>query len=188
MTAPNTVDWTILIADDEPGIRDLMTAWLEPQYDLRVAGDGKEALALVDEDVDMALLDRRMPGLSGDEVLDMLRESGHDFPVAMITAVTPDVDIVDMPFDDYIVKPIAKDELVRTVDLLRKRADYDEQSREFFRLASKRGRLRASENVDHHTNEEYKRITEEIEDLREELDDVLTDIAEADLQRAFQSI
>lgn len=188
MNSTHTTDWTILIADDEPGMRELLTAWLAPEYDLRVAADGNEALELTDDGVDLALLDRRMPGMTGDELLDELRDRDFDFPVAMITAVTPDLEIVDMPFDDYVVKPIAKDELIRTIDLLQKRADYDARSRRFFRLASKQGKLRASENVDHHTSEEYEQITREIERLRDELDEVLQDIAADDLQVAFQQV
>lgn len=188
MTAQQSRTWTILIVDDEPGIRDLMTAWLHGEYDVRVAEDGEEALAKLDDEVDIALLDRRMPGISGDELLRELRDRDYTFPVGMITAVTPDVDIVDMPFDDYVVKPVTKDELVRTVELLQKRADYDDRSRRFFRLASKRGKLRASENVDHHTNEEYQQVCAELEELRAELDDVLSDIAEEDMEIAFQQV
>lgn len=188
MNETYTRDWTVVVVDDEPGIRDLMTAWLEEDYEVRTAEDGRRALDIVDGDVDIGLLDRRMPGMSGDELLAELREREYTFPIAMITAVTPDVDIVDMAFDDYVVKPIAKDELVRTVDLLRKRADYDEHSRQFFRLASKRGRLRSSENVDHHSNPEYEMVTEEMESLREHLDDVLTDISEEDLERAYHQL
>lgn len=188
MTATHAADWTILLVDDEPGIRELMTEWLEPRFDVRVAADGEDALQRVDDEVDIGLLDRRMPRMSGDELLDTLRDRGYDFPVAMITAVAPDLDILELPFDDYVEKPIAKDELIRTVELLQKRADYDERSRELFRLAAKRGQLRASDKVDHHTSEEYQQITAEITELREELDGVLADIAEEDMERAFQQV
>ena len=181
-------DWTVLVVDDEPGIRELMTAWLAEEYEVRTAADGETALELVDDSVDIALLDRRMPGISGDDLLDELRERGYTFPVAMITAVAPDIDIVDMPFDDYVVKPIAKDELYRIVDLLEKRAAYDEKSRQYFRLASKRAKLRSAEHVDHHTNDEYQALGQEMEQLQTELDDVLTDIADEGLVRAYQQI
>jgi DNA-binding response OmpR family regulator len=106
----------------------------------------------------------------------------------MITAVTPDVDIVDMPFDDYIVKPIAKDELVRMVELLKRRADYDAKSRKYFRLASKCAKLRSSGNVDHNTNQEYRELREEIDVLRKELDETLSAIADDDPDRVYQRV
>jgi DNA-binding response OmpR family regulator len=188
MSEHTSPGWTVLIVDDEPGIRDLMTAWLDGDYRVRTAGDGEEALAAIDDSVDIALLDRRMPGMSGDELLEELRCRGYEIPVGMITAVTPDVDIVDMAFDDYVVKPVAKDELVRTVELLRTRADYDDQSRRFFRLASKRAKLRASQHIDHHTNPEYEALEAEMETLRDHLDEVLAELSETDIARAYQQI
>lgn len=188
MTETHSSDWTVLVADDERGMRELLTAWLEPEYDLRVASDGEEAMELADDDVDLALLDRRMPGLSGDEVLERLRAQNHSFPVAMITAVSPDLDIIDMPFDDYVVKPVSKEELLHTVEMLKKRVDFDDRSRRFFRLASKKGKLKAADAVDHRSSEEYQRISREIEALRQDLDAVLTELVTDDPKAAFQQI
>lgn len=188
MTPRTSSPWTVLIVDDEPGIRDLMATWLDGEYHVVTAADGDEALSILDETIDIALLDRRMPGLSGDDLLEELRAREYQFPVGMITAVTPDVDILDMPFDDYVVKPVAKDELVRTVELLRKRADFDHQSRRFFRLASKRAKLRGSQHVDHHSNPEYQQLEAEMADLRDRLDEMLGDIGDEDIQRAYQRI
>lgn len=188
MTAKQATDGTILVVDDEPGIRELLTAWLADEYDLRVAVSAKEGREHLDRDVDLALIDRRMPGVSGDELLDRVREAGHEFPVAMITAVTPELDILDMPFDDYIVKPIEKEELLRKVELLLKRSEFDERSRRLFRLAAKRGTLRASEEVEHYASEEYQQITEEIEEIRADLEDVLAEITESDPLLAYQRL
>jgi DNA-binding response OmpR family regulator len=52
-----------------------------------------------------------MPGPSGGEVLDRIREEGYDVRVAMVTAVDPDFDILDMGFDDYVTKPTTRGEL-----------------------------------------------------------------------------
>jgi DNA-binding response OmpR family regulator len=111
------------------------------EYEVRTATGGPEALDLVDEEVDVALLDRRMPRMSGDELLDKLRERGIEAKVAMLTAVDPDVDIVDMPFDDYRTKPVAAAELRGLVRTLLLRASYDERCQEFFQLASKKAAL-----------------------------------------------
>ncbi len=188
MTTPRTSEWTVLIVDDEPGIRELMATWLEGEYQVVTAADGEKALSVVDETIDIALLDRRMPGLSGDDLLEELRARDYQFPVGMITAVTPNIDIVDMSFDDYVVKPVAKDELVRTVELLRKRADFDNQSRQFFRLASKRAKLRSSQHVNHHSNPEYEQIEAEMADLRDRIAETLGEIGDKDIQRAYQRI
>lgn len=188
MTSHSPPDTTVLVVDDESGIRDLLEAWLEDDYEVLSAGDGKQALDLLDESIDVALLDRRMPGVTGDDVLRTIRDRGYTFPVAMITAVSPDVDIVDMAFDDYVVKPVTKSDVRSVVETLLQRVTYDERSREFFRLASKKARLESSEMVDHRESEEYDDLVERMNALRADLDDVLTTLSASDYKRVFQQL
>ena len=68
-------DATVLVVDDEEAVADAYTAQLEGEYETRTAYSGKEALETVDDGVDIVLLDRRMPGRSGDEVLERDRKS-----------------------------------------------------------------------------------------------------------------
>jgi len=110
---------TVLIVDDDREVVRTYRRYLEDTYAIREAYDGEEALETIDDDVDVVLLDRLMPGASGGEVLDRIREQEYDVRVAMVTAVDPDFDIVDMGFDDYVTKPTTREELRRTVaDLL----------------------------------------------------------------------
>ncbi|MDY7082664.1 MAG: response regulator, partial [Halobacteria archaeon] len=60
---------TIVVVDDEQAVADMYYEWLEGEYDVKKAYDGEEALEKIDQDTDLVLLDRRMPGMSGDEVL-----------------------------------------------------------------------------------------------------------------------
>ena len=142
MTDPQSVvgdsSPTVLAVDDEPDLAELYRVYLDDTYDVRVATGGEEALSMMDDSVDVVLLDRRMPDMSGHEVLDMIREKGYDARIAMLTAVEPDVDIVDMPFDDYKTKPVTREDLVALVEVLLHRAAFDERSQRFFALASKR--------------------------------------------------
>jgi DNA-binding response OmpR family regulator len=132
---------TVLAVDDEPDLAELYRVYLDPAYDVRIATGGEEAIDAMDDTVDVVLLDRRMPGMSGHEVLDEIRDEGYDARVAMLTAVEPDVDIVEMPFDDYKTKPVTKEDLVTLVEVLLHRAAFDEQSQKFFALASKKAAL-----------------------------------------------
>jgi DNA-binding response OmpR family regulator len=104
---------------------------------VHAATSGADALAAVDDAVDVVLLDRQMPETTGEAVLDELRARGVDCQVAMLTAVEPDGDVLGMPFDDYRTKPVARSELVGLVKSLLARATYDERTRALFRLASK---------------------------------------------------
>ena len=99
-------DPLVLIVDDEAEVAETYALRLEGSYETRIAHGGEEALEVMDDDVDAVLLDRRMPDTHGDDVLAQLRERGYDCPVIMATAVDPDLNILEMDFDDYLCKPI----------------------------------------------------------------------------------
>ena len=107
---------TVLLVDDERELVEIYEMWFEGEYETRSAYGGKKALEVFDETIDVVLLDRRMPRMSGDEVLERLRENGHDCPVVMVTAVEPDQGIVELAFDEYVVKPADRAELIEAVD------------------------------------------------------------------------
>ena len=119
---------TILAVDDERGLVDIYRTWFGEQYDVRTASGGREALSAFDDSIDLVVLDRRMPGVSGDEVLEEIRGSDHDCPVVMVTAVEPDEGMVELPFDAYVVKPVDKEELLETVQRTLTRASDDTAS------------------------------------------------------------
>ena len=164
-------DPTLLIVEDERELADLFAAWLNDDYECRLAYDGREALELVDDSVDVILLDRRMPGLSGDDVLDELRDLGYRCPVGMVTAVEPDFDIVEMGFDDYIGKPVGADELREFVSSLQAVSEYDSDVQELFRLSAKRASLEAAKNdAELARSEEYQRLLERINERKRAAD------------------
>lgn len=176
---------TILLVDDEPDVVDAYAALLQNSYDVRTATGGEAALHQVDEDVDLIFLDRRMPGMSGDELLGELRQQGYEMPVAMLTAVDPDVDIIEMPFDDYLTKPVEREQLLSKVRVLLNRAEFDETSREFYRLASKKATLEA-EGFDE-GDESYQELVEQMGTLQNELDETLSEMFDDDPESAFRS-
>lgn len=169
---------TVLMVDDEAGLLELFEAYLEAYCETRTTTNGENALELVDETVDVAILDRRMPGMTGDEILEEIRAAGYQFPVAMLTAIQADVDIIEMPFDAYLTKPVARDELVNVIEVLVGRRGYDEKSREFFRLAAKKRSLEANLDVDKGEDSEYEKLVERMDALREELNDTLETLIE----------
>jgi len=167
----------VLVVEDEPDLADLYATWLSVEYEVRTAYGGREAIELLDDVVDVILLDRRMPDLPGDEVLEVVRDRGLDCRVAMVTAVEPDFDIIAMGFDDYLVKPVSKDDLRDTVDSLLLRDEYDEGIGELFSLASKKALLESEKGPeDLKTNDEYQHLTDRISDLRTNLDTTLQNL------------
>jgi len=176
----------VLVVDDERPLADLYTAWLGDEYDVDVAYGGEEALEVIDADVDVVLLDRRMPRLSGDEVLDRIRERGLGCRVAMVTAVDPGVDILEMPFEDYLTKPVSRADLEATIDRLNRLATYDDAVQEYFSLVSKRAAIEADRSSDaYRSSDEYQALLEEIERLEGELDEALEELDDVEFGTLF---
>jgi CheY-like chemotaxis protein len=163
---------TVLIVDDEKEVADVYALRLGDRFETVTAYGGEEALDHLDEDVDAVLLDRRMPVMSGDDVLREIRDRGFDIPVVMITAVDPDLNILDLPFDDYLCKPVDKGTLVQVLEqqLASSETSTDERLSEFYQVASKLMVLDV-ETPQHELedSEEYQRLKERTESLREEL-------------------
>jgi len=180
---------TVLVVDDEPDVADAYSAQLEDDYIVSTAYGGKEALDKIDASVDIVLLDRRMPAISGDEVLERIRERDLNIRVAMVTAVDPDFDIIEMPFDDYIIKPVSRDELFETIDRLLNAATYEDQMRRYYALSAKHATLRANKpESELAENEQFQQLETEMESLRGELDDTISEFDNEDFEAAFRDL
>ena len=111
---------TILIVDDEVGIRDVYQKFLEGDgYSCWPAGSGKEALDSLDtENVDLALVDMMMPGMTGLTLFEHLQERYPELPVIFATAVDDTslaVDYLKGGVSDFLVKPVPRMRLLRSV-------------------------------------------------------------------------
>ncbi|MDZ7702307.1 MAG: HalX domain-containing protein [Halobacteriales archaeon] len=180
-------DATVLVVDDEREIADLYARWLEDDYDVVVAYTGGAALEALDDTVDVVLLDRRIPDLHGDEVLERIRERELDCWVAMVTAVEPEFDILDMGFDDYLVKPVTGDGLRDTVATLVARGAYDSALREHFAAVSKWAVLSAQHAPEELADSpEFRSLQTEIDGQRAELDELMGELTDADFRAVLR--
>lgn len=177
---------TVLVVDDEEGLADLYGIWLRDRYAVETAYDGDAAITALDESIDVVLLDRQMPGVSGDDVLEAVRERGLDCRVAMVTAVEPELDIVDLGFDDYLRKPVDRETLRATVDRLLRRSAYDDTVQEYFAAARKHALLAESNDPTVTDAEEFEGLEARLADLRDRLDDVVGDFDDEDYEVLFR--
>ena len=126
----------VLVVDDEREVADAYALRLRNVCSVMTAYGGREALTAVDDRVvDVVLLDRHMPDISGDDVLATLRDREFAGRVVMVTAVDPDVNVVDLPFDDYLCKPIDRADVRSVVDQQRQILAYETLG-EYFRVKS----------------------------------------------------
>jgi len=180
----------VLVVEDEKDVAEMFHRWLEEDYSVSVALSGSEALdTLRDEDIDVVLLDRLMPGLSGDEVLERIEKEGYGCRVAMVTAVEPDFDIVEMGFDEYITKPSSPEELKKTVEVLLKRRKRSRQLQEYASLRVKQAALGLEKGEKELAeSEEYESLVSRIRKLEDSLDELNEDMTEDDFISAVRDI
>jgi two-component system phosphate regulon response regulator PhoB len=112
----------ILVVEDEDSLATLLQYNLQKEgYDVALAGDGEEALLLVDERLpDLIVLDWMLPKISGIEVCRRLRQRNEtrNLPIIMLTARGEETDRVrglDTGADDYVVKPFSMTELTARI-------------------------------------------------------------------------
>src|SRR5256885_13088336 len=80
---------TVLIVDDDEGMRDTLTAILKREYRVLRVSSGEAALPVLNrDDVDLMLLDVRLPGIGGFEVLRIVKENYSLIEVLMISAIS----------------------------------------------------------------------------------------------------
>lgn len=180
-------DASVLVVDDEKEVADVYALRLRDEYDTATAYGGSEALEVIDESVDVVLLDRRMPDIAGDDVLEQIRERGLNCRVIMITAVDPGFDILNMPFDDYLCKPVDKADLKEAIDQQLAASRYDERLSEYMNVSSKLALLEAEKPpTELENNDEVQDLREQADRLRAELDDALEQFD--DIDDAFKEI
>ena len=106
----------VLIVDDEPNLRESLAEFLALDgFECALAAGGAEALSLLEREVfDACVLDLRMPGMDGIELLGRIHESGPGLPVIMMSAhgeIRDAVDAMKLGASDYLVKPFDPTEL-----------------------------------------------------------------------------
>lgn len=177
---------SVLIVDDETELADLYTDWLRDDYEVRTAYNGSDALAEFDEDISVVLLDRKMPDMSGGEVLRRLNEQNADCRVAMVTAVEPDFDIVDLGFDTYLLKPASRDELHETLERLTILDTYDDVLQTYYELVSKKALLQTEKNDEElRSSSEYERLQTELETCEDLVESKLEQLGPSEYRLLF---
>jgi DNA-binding NtrC family response regulator len=111
---------TILVVDDERSVRDSLRMILTyAHHEVEMAEDGAKALAIIESrPIDMVLLDIKMPGMDGIEVLDSMMKRNPELPVVMISGhgtIETAVEATKKGAFDFLSKPLDRDRLLVTV-------------------------------------------------------------------------
>jgi len=121
---------TILVIDDDEALRDTISFTLEQEgFRALLAADGKSGFEkVVSLKPDLALVDLRLPGMSGIEICKQLRAANVAVPIIVLSAVGDEVDkvlMLEIGADDYVVKPFGTRELLARIRAVLRRASPD---------------------------------------------------------------
>jgi len=134
MSTPDQEKISVLVADDEDTLRMTVAAWLRDEgFDVDEAGDGKAAIKSIQgRDFDIAILDIKMPGANGLEVLRYVKKNSSNTQVVMMTGmsdVSMAVEAMKLGAREYLTKPVDMDQLVPQLRSLLKTRDAEDRIR-----------------------------------------------------------
>jgi len=123
----------VLVVDDEPNIRDLLSASLRfAGHQVATAANGTDAIKMItDTSPDIVLLDVMLPDISGFGVTKKIRGMGIETPILFLTARDDTEDKVaglTVGGDDYVTKPFSLDEIMARVSAIMRRTGKDSSS------------------------------------------------------------
>jgi two-component system OmpR family response regulator len=121
---------TVLVVDDEPGVRDLLSDALRiAGYTAETAANGNEAFEILHRRrADLCIVDVNMPNMNGFEFLHKLREHDTTTPVLLLSARDSSEDVAQglrFGADDYVRKPFSLEELLLRVQAILRRVNQD---------------------------------------------------------------
>jgi len=112
--------WSILIVDNELGVRESLRMLLKSHYEIHTASDGKEALNVLKErKIHLITLDLNMPKFSGIETLREIRKLDRQIPVVIITGYgsrQEESDARHYGVRDFIAKPFNTSRIIAVID------------------------------------------------------------------------
>lgn len=170
-------DPEVLIVEDERPQREMYVRWLD-HYRVEGVDSAGEVYEAIDSSTDIVLLDRILDDEKGDEVAMKLKERYPDLEIVMITAVDPDIDILDLEIDDYLMKPVKREGFLEAVDRALERSGETEEERELLSLLSKKAVLDRTAIND---LQKYNKLQERIEELKSGLDNGKDFLSEFDI-------
>jgi CheY-like chemotaxis protein len=161
---------TVLIVDDEEDVARTYETYLKDDYKTQVATNGGEAFVELSPDVDVVLLDRRMPGMKGDEVLRHIHQWGSSCRVIIVSAVDPDIELIDTHFSQYLKKPVRKEELHEAIESVLLVDQYEDLVEKHYDAVERYSVLQdIFTRAELEESDEFLELKEEISDLRKEI-------------------
>lgn len=177
---PHATDATVLVIEDDREQAGEYAAWLE-EYDVRTVAGGEAALDALDRDVDVVLLDGDLPGRSSAELLGEIRARRVGCRIGLLSGTNVGADVLRLDFDEYVPRPVGRDELRATVDRLVDRGAIEGAVETYLTLVARKRSIEARKDPEELTDDgHYRELTGEIAGRRRQITTLLTQIEDPD--------
>ena len=175
---PRDADATVLIVEDDREEVAQYVDWLEG-YAVRTATDGERALDALDGDVDVVLLDGDLSDPAAEELLGRIRARRPDCQIGLLSGVSVGDDVLRLDMDEYVPRPIGRDELRETVARLVDHGAVEGAVETYLSLVARRRRIETRrDDADLADDERYRELTGEIAARQRQIDTLLTEIGD----------
>jgi DNA-binding NtrC family response regulator len=180
---------TVLIVEDEESLATLHNHHLQNEYETEVAFNAGEALVKLSPDIDLVFLDRRMPGMSGDELLEHIEDWESECQVIMVTAVDPELALVDLPIAGYLTKPVSKQEMLDAAEQALLISKYESLVFEYYEAKRKYALLLSEYSTGEiESDEDFLALENEVERLENEISSTLDSFPDEEFKTEFMDL
>ncbi|MFB6187472.1 MAG: response regulator transcription factor [Halobacteriaceae archaeon] len=166
MSASNAKN--VLVVEDDDELANLYKDWLPNEISVTVVNTGTQFRETIDDTIDVVLMDRKLPDISGDKLVSDIRSSDITCSVVFISSVSPDSNIIGVDIDDYMTKPVSQEKLLNVLNRVFNRHRYNRQVQFYLALLTKRVRL---DTENKHLDETLRSfLNDKIEAVEQQLD------------------
>lgn len=179
---------TVLIVDDGCSGVSSLSNWLDGRCRVLTAADSSAAVEQVDDRVDVVLLARETPTPTG-IVTEEIRSRGFHSRVALVTNPDSSKKLAALGFDDYLLWPLNRSELVDAVDRLARRAAFGKCLDRSYALARRAAELETALSDEAlANNDQYAAVTDEFDSVERRLDELSRQFTAGDYRAEIVSL
>ncbi|OYR74593.1 response regulator [Halorubrum ezzemoulense] len=184
---PRDTDATVLIIEADSEAVAEYADWLEG-YAVRTAADGERALDALDTDVDVVLLDGELSDPTAEELLGRIRARRPGCQIGLLSGVSVGDDVLRLDMDEYVPRPIDRDELRETVARLVDHGAVEGAVERYLSLVARRRRIETRrDDADLADDERYRELTGEIAARQRQINTLLAEVGDSAAGRSDET-
>jgi len=170
---------SILIIEDDPMASSALSDYSSNPFKVRTVSRGEDGIRHYTKDTDLVILDRKLDDMSGDTVATEIKEKDQHALILVVSGIDPEDNILDLPVDCYLKKPVSRTELRSRISDILNRQGLELEQREYLALRSKQSALIETHGASALGLQSYDRIEQRINNI--ELSENMIEILEANM-------